>query len=163
MPGFRLTGTEFHSVQPGSCNHHLNQEISSNCTITNLVCKVVIIRSRLARMKFCLVLPGSRQCCKFFTNFILQLHVESFIPAFVMPRSLFCNAEIPSCWDEIFQCNGFNKMKKLIKTSVWNIPKKQISTDRSYFYCIFATHMKSICEKKVNKCLYRISLFCDYF
>ena len=40
---------------------------------------------------------------------------------------------------------------KILRTSfyrtVWKNPSKHISTDRRYFYCIFKTHMTSICEK----------------
>ena len=35
--------------------------------------------------------------------------------------------------------------------------------DCSYFNCIFTTHMTSVREKKVNKCLYRISASCEHF
>ena len=48
--------------------------------------------SRFARIKFCPVLPGSRQCYKLFINYFLRLHVKSFIPtrqdpsSFVLPR-----------------------------------------------------------------------------
>ena len=37
--------------------------------------------SQLASMKFCLAFPGSRQFYKFFINYILRLHVKSFITA----------------------------------------------------------------------------------
>ena len=52
----------------------------------------------VARMKFCSVLHGSRQCYKFFRNFVLRLHVKSFIPArrnpfFVLPESRFAGTE----------------------------------------------------------------------
>ena len=45
------------------------------------VYKVVITRSQLAGMKFCLALPEFRQCYKLFKSYILQLHVKRFIPA----------------------------------------------------------------------------------
>ena len=42
--------------------------------------KVVIPWSRLAGMKFCPVLAGSRQRYKLFINYILWFHVKRFIP-----------------------------------------------------------------------------------
>ena len=62
------------------------------------VTKVVITRSRLVGMKFCPVLSGSRQCYKFFINYILRLHVKSFIPAgrdpsIVLPGSRFAGTK----------------------------------------------------------------------
>ena len=79
--------------------------------------KVVISWFRLAGMEFCPVLPGSRQCYKFFKNFIFQLHVTSFIPARRNP-----SFELPGCR---FAGNKFSyclsAMKKSINTSVWKI------------------------------------------
>ena len=54
--------------------------------------KVVITWSWLAEVEFCTVLLGSRKCYKLFINYILQLHVKSFIPTnrdpfFVVPGS----------------------------------------------------------------------------
>ena len=118
----------------------------------------------LAGMKFCLVLSGSRQCYKFFINYILRLDVKCSN----LFQSLHCTAGIPLCRDEIFSCNRFsppkrNEKAKLINTSVWNNLLRYISIDCSYFYCFFTTHMMSICDKKVNQCLYRISSFREHF
>ena len=126
--------------------------------------KVVTVWSRLARMKFWPILPRSQQCYKFFINYILRLHLESFIPArrdssFVMPGSRFAGTK----FSHVIASACLSEMKKWSNTSAWKSPKKYILIDRSYFYCIFTTHMTSIYEKKVNKCLYRISSFCEHF
>ena len=89
----------------------------------HFVSKVVITWSRLARMKFCLVLPGSRQCYKLFINYILQLHVKSFIPArqdpsFVLPAFHFAGTK----FYHVIATARLNGMKKLINTSVWKYP-----------------------------------------
>ena len=34
--------------------------------------------------------------------------------------------------------------------TIWNNPLKHISTDRRYFYCIFTTHIMSVCKKKIS-------------
>ena len=52
----------------------------------------------MARMKFFSVFHGSRQCYKFFRNFVLRLHVKSFIPtrrnpSLVLPGSCFAGTE----------------------------------------------------------------------
>ena len=87
---------------------------------------VVIRWSRLAGMKLCPVLPGSRQCYKSGINYILPLHVKSFIPrrrdsSFVLPGSRFPKT----------------KFSHVIA---------YISIHRNYFYYIFTTHMTSTCE-----------------
>ena len=41
-------------------------------------------------------------------------------------------------------------MKMSINASVWKTPQ-YISIDRSYFYCIFTTHMTSISDKKSDQ------------
>ena len=124
------------------------------------ITKVVITWSRLPGMKFCLVSSGSRPRYKVFKDYILRLHVKSFIPArrdfsFVLPGSCFPGAKF---------CHGIasahlSRMKKLINTSVWKNPFKYTTIDRRYFYYMLTTHMTSICKKKVNKYIYRISLF----
>ena len=89
----------------------------------HFVSKVVITWSRLAGMKFCLVLPGSRQCYKLFINYILQLRVKSFIPArkdpsFVLPGFHFAGTK----FYHVIATAHLNGMKKLINTSVWKYP-----------------------------------------
>ena len=115
-------------------------------------------------MKFCPVLQGSQHCYKVFINYILRLHVKSFIPArldpsFVLPGSRFSGTKFSH---EIASAR-LSRMKKLINISIWRNPLKYISIDRSCFYCIFTTFMTSICKIKVNRCLYRISSFCEHF
>ena len=84
--------------------------------------KMVISWFRLAGMEFCPVLPGSRQCYKFFRNFILQLHVTSFIPARRNP-----SFELPGCrfagkkFSHVVSSACLSAMKKSINTSVWKI------------------------------------------
>ena len=89
----------------------------------HFVSKVVITWSRLAGMKFCLVLPGSRQCYKLFINYILRLHVKSYIPArqdpsFVLPGFHFTGTK----FYHVIATARLNGMKKLINTSVWKYP-----------------------------------------
>ena len=72
--------------------------------------------SRLAGIKFCPALPGSRQCYKLFINYILRLHVKLFIPArrdpsFVQPGSRFAGTEFSH---EIASAR-LGGIKKLIK------------------------------------------------
>ena len=110
---------------------------------------MVIIWSRLTGMKFWLVLPGSWQCYKFSVNYILWFHVKSFIPArwdpsFILPESRFAGTK----FSHVITSARLSGMKKLISTSVWKNSWKHILIDRSYFYCIFTTHMMSICKKK---------------
>ena len=76
--------------------------------------------SRLAGMKFCLILPGSRQCYKFFINYTLGLHIKSFIPGkqdpcFLLPRSHFSWTK----FSHVISSTRQSGMKKLINTSVW--------------------------------------------
>ena len=52
---------------------------------------------------------GSWQCCKFFINYILLLHVKSVILAKPDPS---CTAGTPICWDKIFPCTCFNLPKQ---------------------------------------------------
>ena len=111
----------------------------------------------LAGMKFCLVLSGSRQCYKFFINYILRLDVKCSI----LFQSLHCAAGTKFC--HVIASARLSGMKKLINTSVWNNLLRYISIDCSYFYCFFTTHMTSVCDKKVNQCLYRISSFREHF
>ena len=94
-------------------------------------------------MKFCPVLMGSWQCYKFFINYILQLHVKSFILArwgrsFVLPGSCFARMK----FSFVITSACLSRLKKLIT--------KSIEVDHSSFYCIFRTCMMSICKKKVN-------------
>ena len=77
---------------------------------------VVITLSRLAGMKFCPVLTGSRQCYKLFINYILRLHVKSFIPArrdpsFVLPGSRFAGTK----FFHVIASTRLSGMKKLIE------------------------------------------------
>ena len=51
--------------------------------------------------------------------------------------SPFCTAGIPLCRDKIFPCNCFSPPRRDKKVNY-----------RRYFYCVFATHITSICEKK---------------
>ena len=85
---------------------------------------------------------------------------------------------IPVGWDEILSrssilyklylaitCKNFNpgKVESFFCTAGISLYRDKIFPDRCYFYCIFTKHTTSICEKKVNKCLYRISPFCEQF
>ena len=86
----------------------------------DLIPKVVIAWSRLAGIKFCLVLPGSRQCLKLFINYILWLHVKSFIPArrepsFALPQSCFAGTK----FSRVIASTCLSGIKKLMNTSVW--------------------------------------------
>ena len=97
-------------------------------------------------MKFCLALPGSRQYYKLFLNYILRFHVKHFIPArrgpsFVQPGFRFAGT---TKFSHVIASVHLGRIKKLIKKYSW----KSISIDRRYFYCVFTTHMTSICEKK---------------
>ena len=94
-----------------------------NSFIFKIYSKVVITWSRLIEMKIYPILLGCWQCYKFFINFILRLHLKSFL----------------------------SEMKNLIKTSAWKNPSNCISIDRSYFCCIFEIRKTSICDQKVNK------------
>ena len=78
--------------------------------------KVVITWSRLAGMKFCSALPGSRQCYKLVINYILRLHVKRFIPArrypsFVQPGSRFAGTK----FSHVIASARLGGIKKLIK------------------------------------------------
>ena len=115
----------------------------------------MITWSRLAGMNFCPALPGSRQCYKLLINYILRLHVKRFIPArrdpsLVQPGSRFAGTKFSHVIASA-RLGGIKKDKKY--------PWKYISIYGRCFYCVFTTHMTSICEKKVNKSLYRISSF----
>ena len=95
---------------------------------------------------FCL---GSRQCYKLFINYILQLQAKSFIltmqnPSFVLPGFHFAGTKL----SHVITSARLNEMKKLINKSAWKNPWKCISTDRTYYNCIFTMHMNSIHEKK---------------
>ena len=75
----------------------------------------MITSSRLAGMKFCPALPGSRQCYKFFINYILRLHVKRFIPArrdpsFVQPGSRFAGMK----FSHVIVSARLGEIKKLI-------------------------------------------------
>ena len=109
-------------------------------------------------------LLGSLQCYKFFINYILRLHANFFIqprrdPSFVLLGSHFAETKFP----HVIASVCLSRVEKLINISVWKNPYKYLSINRSYFYCIFTMYMASIYEKKVNKCLDRISLFLENF
>ena len=58
----------------------------------------MITWSRLAEMKLCEALPGSRHCYKLYINYVLRLHIKRFIPAkhdlsFVQPGSCFAGTK----------------------------------------------------------------------
>ena len=87
-----------------------------------------------------------------FISFILQLLVKKFHqtkqdPFFILLGSRFVETK----FSHVNASASLSGIKKLINTSVWKNPYKYISINRSYFYCIFTTHITSICEKKVNK------------
>ena len=110
-----------------------------------LTAKLTIKWSQLAGMKFCLALPGSRQCYKLFINYILRLHVKRFIPArrnlsFIQPGSHFAGTK----FFHVIASARLGGIKKLIK----KYPQKYIPIDRRYFCYVFTTHMTPICEKK---------------
>ena len=95
-------------------------------------------------MKFCPILPRSQQYYRFSMNYILRLPVDSFIPArrdplFVLPGSRFAETK----FSHVIASARLSGMKKLINTHISTI-------DRRYFYCVFTTHMTSICEKITN-------------
>ena len=78
--------------------------------------KVVITWSRLAGMKFCPALPGSRQCYILFINYVLWLHVKRFIlarrdPSFVQPGSRFVGTK----FSHVISSFRLGGIKKLIK------------------------------------------------
>ena len=109
-------------------------------------------------------LLGSQQCYKFFINYILRLHANCFIqarwdPSFVLLGSHFAGTKFSHVIASVY----LSRVEKLINISVWKNPYKYLSINRSYFYCIFAMYMASFYEKKVNKCLDRISLFRENF
>ena len=67
-------------------------------------------------VKFCPALPGSRQCYKFFINYIFRLHVKRFIPArrdpsFVQPGSRFAGTK----FSHVIASTRLGGIKKLIK------------------------------------------------
>ena len=70
-------------------------------------------------MKFCPILPGSRQCYRFFVRYILWLHVKSFIlarrdPLFVLPGSRFAETKL----SHVIASSRLSEIKKLINTLV---------------------------------------------
>ena len=78
-------------------------------------------------MKFCSVLPGSRQCCKFFRNYILRLHyMKSFIAvsrdlSFVLPGPHFVKTK----FFHVIDSAHLSWMKKSINTCLqWKIKRK---------------------------------------
>ena len=82
-------------------------------------------------MKFSPVLPGSRQCYKLFINYILRLHVKSFILAsrdasFALPGFRF--AETKRSF--VITSARLSGMKMLINTS-----------SEMYFYGSFQTNV----------------------
>ena len=112
----------------------------------------MIAWSRLAGMKFCLVLPGSRQCLKLFINYILWLHVKSFIPArrepsFVLPQSCFAGTK----FSRVIASTCLSGIKKLMNTSVW---KK-----------IIEVHLKRFTRERLASQLAKVSskIFLLYF
>ena len=119
--------------------------------------KVVITWSRLAEMKFCPVLPGSRQCYKLFINYILGIHVKSFIPVkrgptFVLPGSRFAGTK----FSHVIALACLSGMKKLINSSLWKNPKstsRKIEVFLLYFYDAYEVNLW---QKNVSKCLYVI-------
>ena len=119
--------------------------------------KVVITWSRLAETKFCPVLSGSRQCYKLFINYILGIHVKSFIPAkrgptFVLPGSRFAGTK----FSHVIALACLSGMKKLINSSLWKNPKKYISKDRSISFVF----LRRIWGQSVTKKCQQMSL-CD--
>ena len=60
--------------------------------------------------------------------------------------SLFCTTGMK--FSHEIASARLSEMKKWINTLVWKNPWKYASIDRRYFYCIFTTHMTSVCEKK---------------
>ena len=126
-----------------------------NCAIIFLKW-VGITWSRLTGMKFCPVLSGS---CQFQDSGIpdpgtlhklyLMITCEKFHPGKM--ETFFSTAGIPLCLDKTFSCNHFSSPRRdenVSYTSVWKNPKKYISIDRRFFFCIFTTYMTSIYEKK---------------
>ena len=78
--------------------------------------KVVIKWSRLDGVKFCPVLPGSRQCYKLFIHYILlQLHVKSFIPTRWNPSLVLRGG---SKFSHVITSVRLSGMKKLFNKSV---------------------------------------------
>ena len=91
----------------------------------------MITWSQLARMKFCPVLPGSQQCYKLFINYILRLHVKSFIlasrdPSFALPGFRFAETKCSF----VITSARLSGMKMLINTS-----------SEMYFYGFFQTNV----------------------
>ena len=103
------------------CSSNISKLLIS-LLITSILSKVVITWSRLTVIKFCLVLPGSRQCYKLFMNYALRLHVKSFIPtwwdpSFVLSESCFAGTK----FSHVIVSARLRGMKKLINTSVLKI------------------------------------------
>ena len=101
--------------------------------------KVVITRSRLTKMKLYPVFPGSRQCYELIINYILRLHVKSFIlarldPSFTLPGSRFARAK----FSHVIASVRLSVMKKLINTPVWKYLKKYVSIDRRRVFSWFS-------------------------
>ena len=86
----------------------------------------MVIWSRLAGMRFCPALPGSRQRYKLFINYILRLHVKRFIPArrdpsFVQPGSCLGGTK----FSHVIASARLGRIKKLIKKYPHNIKGDQ--------------------------------------
>ena len=99
-------------------------------------------------MKFCPVLPGSRQCYKLFINYILRLHVKCFIlarrdPSIVLPGSRFAGTK----FSHVIASARLSGMKISI----------EVHFNRSKIFLLrFYDAYGVICDKKVNKYLCRI-------
>ena len=88
----------------------------------------------MTEMKFCPVLPGSRQRYKLFINYVLLLRLKSFIqarrdPFFVLPGSRFAETQ----FSHIIVSASLSGMKKIIKSclQMYNVCKsKQIPGEK---------------------------------
>ena len=105
---------------------------------------MVITWSRLAGMKFCPALRGSRQCYKLFINYMLRLHVKRFIPtrrdtSFVQPGSRFAEMK----FSHVNVSARLGEIKKLISENISIVSLRHI-------WCQSA-------RKKLTKYLCRIS------
>ena len=70
-------------------------------------------------MKFCPVLPGSRQCYELFINYILRLHAKNLVsarrdPSFELPGFHFAGTK----FSHIIASVCLSGMKKLINISL---------------------------------------------
>ena len=95
-----------------------------------------------------------------FMNYILWLHVKSFIlarwnPSFLLPGSRFFWMKL----SHVITSARLSGMKMLVNTSFWKNQKKYISIDRRFFFCILRRIWRQSMRKKIHNCIYKILSF----